>query len=77
MMLKKLNTYFLNEGKILTEKEYMAEAHVPYRIIMIQKYLGGWPRMLSYLNFYYPRGTTVPEVEVKTFTVEKTDEEDL
>ena len=62
-MLRKLNTYFLAKGKLLTEREYMAESDVPFRLTTIQKFIGRWPRMISFLQYYYPgwRAETVEE----------------
>ena len=60
MMLKKLNTFFENEGRLLTEKEYMAFVGVPYRLAMIDKFMGGWSRMINFLGFYYPRWKDLP-----------------
>ena len=65
MMLKKLNTFFERQGRILTEKEYMAFVGVPYRLTMITKFMGGWPRMINFLGFYYPQWKEVPVEVVK------------
>jgi hypothetical protein len=54
-MIRKLNTFFETQGKILTEKEYKAHVGVPYRLVTIQKFLGGWPRLVNYLETYYPK----------------------
>lgn len=54
-MLKKLNFYFVKKGKLVSEREYSADYTAPYRITSIQKFLGGWSRMLNYLGFYYPQ----------------------
>lgn len=54
MMIKKLHQYFKDQGKILSEREYMAVPQPPYRIYMIDKFLGGWPRMEAYLKHYFP-----------------------
>jgi len=54
-MLKRLNAYFVASGKIPTEREYNTGGAVPYRSTMIEKYLGGWNKMVHYLQFYYPQ----------------------
>ena len=53
-MLRKLNTYFLAKGKILTEREYKEAADGPFRLSLILKFIGPWPRMVSFLKYYYP-----------------------
>lgn len=64
-MLRKLNTYFVRLGYIPSEQEYNASSNVPYRREIIKKYLGGWARMVNYLQFYYPewKETVEPEQE--------------
>ena len=74
-MLAKLNLFFRKQGKVLTEREYMAASGVPYRITMIDKYLGGWPRMVRYLEFYYPQWKAEEEkIEVVEILVEEAEE---
>lgn len=70
-MLKKLNTYFTNRGKLVGEREYSQDYTAPYRLEMIKKYLGGWTRMVYYLGFYYPRW----KKPVETVTVKRVPEE--
>jgi hypothetical protein len=71
-MLRKLNNYFLARGKVLTEREYKEASDVPFRLVIIKKYIGTWPRMINFLCFYYPgwRDTIVEEAPVETPTID-------
>jgi hypothetical protein len=69
-IITKLNAFFEQKGKILTQEEYMKQPEVPYRIGIIRKYLRGWPQMVNFLTSYYPKWkeetkTVVKEVPVK------------
>ena len=55
MMLRKLNLFFEARGELLGEREYSQDHAAPYRMALIQKYLGGYHRMKYYLGFYYPK----------------------
>lgn len=54
-MLRRLNTYFLAKGRLLSEREYKEALDAPFRLIVIEKYIGRWPRVLSFLTYYYPQ----------------------
>jgi hypothetical protein len=54
-MLKKLNLYFTKHGRVVSEREYAKDIAAPYRLATIDKFLGGWHRMVYFLGFYYPQ----------------------
>jgi hypothetical protein len=60
-MLRKLHLFFEARGKILNEREYSTDSGAPYRLALIEKYLGGYHRMVYYIGFYYPRWKKVEE----------------
>jgi hypothetical protein len=54
VMIKKLGSFFNNLGYIPTETEYKALPEVPYRLAIINKYIGVWPRVVAHVERYYP-----------------------
>jgi hypothetical protein len=66
-IIRRLNAYFQNQGKILTEREYREAIGTPFRLVLIEKFLGPWPRVVSSVKHYYPSWDLVkpePKVEV-------------
>ena len=61
-MIRKLHNYFSTIGYVPSENEYGKLPNPPIRRAMLDKYLGSWPRMIAYLERYYPIWKTTPKV---------------
>lgn len=76
-MLKKLNTFFNNEGGVLlSEHEYSLNPRTPYRLMLIKKYMGGYIKMIYFLEHYYPHWANSPIKEESAIDLSALDSED-
>ena len=76
-LTEKLGMFFLEQGRILTEKEFRLFGQGPVRYAEIKKFYGTWYKAVDGIKIHCPGiWDELHAPEVKTFEILK-DEEDL